>query len=82
MIVIVSTCCQSLFALSIRIRRLGGFLFLKKSSLPLPRRNMLDPICLGLCMTLIPFATLYWAEQYISSGLAGNVEIGPHPPAA
>ncbi|WP_019119436.1 hypothetical protein [Brevibacillus massiliensis] len=43
---------------------------------------MLDPICLGLCMTLIPFATLYWAEQYISSGLAGNVEIGPHPPAA
>ncbi|RXT03636.1 DMT family transporter [Ammoniphilus sp. CFH 90114] len=50
---------------------LGLFLMLiKKSSYPKGIKLYLEMAYLGILMTTIPFAALFWAEQHISSGIA------------
>ncbi len=46
------------------------FLYVRKAAFPRTVKEWFDLAGLGTCMTGIPFAALYWGEQYISSGLA------------
>ncbi|MGO0063258.1 DMT family transporter [Brevibacillus fluminis] len=47
-----------------------AFLGLRKQWTPLPLRSYLEIAIVAFLMTTIPFASLYWAEQHISSGMA------------
>lgn len=47
-----------------------GCLLAVKAALPRSKRAYVDLIRLGICMTFLPFAALYWGEQHISSGFA------------
>ncbi|HZY10462.1 MAG TPA: DMT family transporter [Bacteroidota bacterium] len=56
------------FSLAVLI--LSLIMFLRKEKLLLDRNSIIVYITLGISSFSIPFALVYWSEQYISSGLA------------
>ncbi|MBO8165045.1 MAG: EamA family transporter [Brevibacillus sp.] len=47
-----------------------GYLLLCKRALPARKNACFGLLRVGMCMTFLPFAALYWGEQHISSGTA------------
>lgn len=47
-----------------------ALVLLRRRSLPVSRADYRDIALVGLTSTIVPFAGLFWAEQFISSGLA------------
>ncbi len=58
------------FRFSIALAILTTILLLQKQRLPLARNDIVLYIQLGVCSYSIPFALVYWGEQYIPSSLA------------